>query len=150
MLEEQLTQAIIGACIEVHKHLGPGLLESAYEQCLCYERTLRGLKVARQVDLPVVYKGVKIDCAYKMDIVVEDRVVLELKSVESLAGIHEAQLLSYLKLSGHRVGLLINFNVKLMVAGIVRRVVCPATLSPPALSSLPLPPCSPWSPWSPW
>ena len=119
MLEEELTQQIIAACIEVHKHLGPGLLESAYQQCLCHELTLRGMKFAPEVDLPVV----KLDCAYRMDLVVEGRVLLELKSIEQPAPIHEAQLISYLKLSGLRVGLLINFNVKLLVDGIVRRVL---------------------------
>ena len=123
MLEQELTEAIIGACIEVHKHLGPGLLESCYEQCLRRELSLRGLQFQKQVDLPVVYKGEKIDCAYRMDLVVEGRVLLELKSVDAIAPIHEAQLISYLKLSGIRVGLLVNFNVKLMVDGIVRRVV---------------------------
>jgi GxxExxY protein len=124
MLEEkELTELIIGACIEVHKQVGPGLLESAYEHFLCHELSLRGLRVARQVELPVVYKGVRLDCGYRIDIVVEDRVILELKAVEKLAPIHEAQLISYLKLSGKRVGLLINFHVKRMIDGIVRRVV---------------------------
>ena len=123
MLDEELTEAIIGACIEVHKHLGPGLLESAYQQCLCHELTLRGIQFAPEVDLPVVYKGVKLDCAYRMDVVVEGRVLLELKSIDRPAPIHEAQLISYLKLSGIRVGLLINFKVKVLVDGIIRRVV---------------------------
>ena len=123
MLDEELTEAIIGACIEVHKHLGPGLLESAYQQCLCYELTLRGIQFSPEVDLPVVYKGVTLDCAYRMDIVVEGRVLLEIKSIDRPAPIHEAQLISYLKLSGIRVGLLINFNVKVLVDGIIRRVV---------------------------
>jgi GxxExxY protein len=123
MLDEELTEAIIGACIEVHKHLGPGLLESAYQQCLCHELTLRGIQFTPEVDLPVVYKGVKLDCAYRMDIVVEGRVLLEIKSIERPAPIHEAQLISYLKLSGIRVGLLINFNVKVLVDGLIRRVV---------------------------
>ena len=123
MLDEELTEAIIGACIEVHKHLGPGLLESAYQQCLCYELTLRGIQFSPEVDLPVVYKGVTLDCAYRMDIVVEGRVLVEIKSIDRPAPIHEAQLISYLKLSGIRVGLLINFNVKVLVDGIIRRVV---------------------------
>src|SRR5205823_891082 len=114
---------IIGACIEVHKQLGPGLLESGYEKCLGRELGLRGLKFATQVKLPVLYKGLKIDCAYRMDIVVEARVLLEIKSVEKLARIHEAQLITYLKLSGLRVGLLANFNVERMIDGIIRRVV---------------------------
>ena len=124
MLEEkELTEQIIGACIEVHKEVGPGLLESAYEHFLCHELSLRGLQVARQVKLPVVYKGVTIDCGYRIDIIVEDRVILELKAVEKLAPIHEAQLISYLKLSGKRVGLLINFHVRKMIDSIMRRVV---------------------------
>ena|SRR5581483_8136481 len=123
MVDEELTQAIIGACVEVHKHLGPGLLESAYQRCLCHELALRQIQFASQVDLPVVYKGVKLDCAYRMDLVVEGRVLLELKSIEKPAPIHEAQLISYLRLSGLRVGLLVNFNTKKLVDGIIRRVV---------------------------
>jgi len=110
LLEEELTQEIIGAAIEVHRVLGPGLLESAYEECLCHELSLRDLSFSRQVELPVVYKGIKLDCGYRMDMVVEGRVLLELKTVEKLAPIHEAQLLTYMRLSGIRVGLLINFH----------------------------------------
>ncbi|MBI3644479.1 MAG: GxxExxY protein [Acidobacteriales bacterium] len=117
------TGPIIGAAIEVHRQLGPGLLESAYEECLCHELHLRGLTFERQVDLPVSYKGFRLDCGYKMDLVVEQQVVLELKCVEKLLPIHEAQLLTYLKLSGKRVGLLINFNVSLLTQGIIRRVL---------------------------
>jgi GxxExxY protein len=117
------TARIIGAAIEVHRALGPGLLESAYEECLCHELYLRGLAFQRQVDLPVPYKGLKLDCGYKMDVVVEDEVVLELKSIEKILPVHEAQLLTYLKLSGKRVGLLINFNVPLLTQGIIRRVL---------------------------
>jgi len=117
------TARIIGAAIEVHRALGPGLLESAYEECLCHELYLRGLAFQRQVDLPVPYKGLKLDCGYKMDVVVEDEVVLELKSIEKIVPVHEAQLLTYLKLSGKRVGLLINFNVPLLTQGIIRRVL---------------------------
>jgi GxxExxY protein len=94
------TASIIGDAIEVHRHLGPGLLVSAYEECLCHELHLHGLNFLRQVDLPVAYKGLKLDCGYRIDLVVEDEVVLELKSVEKLTPIHEAQLLTYLKLSG--------------------------------------------------
>src|SRR5581483_10660385 len=112
MLEqEHLTESIIGAAIDVHRELGPGLLESAYEECLCHELHLRSLAFQRQVELPVTYKGLKLDCGYKLDIVVEEQVVLELKSVEQILPIHQAQLLTYLRLSGKRVGLLINFNV---------------------------------------
>ncbi len=117
------TASIIGAAIEVHRQLGPGLLESAYEQCLCHELHLRGLPFKCQVDLPVAYKGLQLDCGYKIDIIVNDEVVLELKSVESILPVHEAQLLRYLKLSGKKVGLLINFNVPLLSRGIIRRVL---------------------------
>jgi GxxExxY protein len=109
------TSPIIGAAIEVHRQLGPGLLESAYEECLCHELHLRGLAFERQVSLPVCYKGLKLDCGYMLDLIVAREVVLELKSVEKLLPIHEAQLLTYLKLSGKRVGLLINFNVPLLM-----------------------------------
>jgi len=123
LIDEALTEQIIGAAIEVHRHLGPGLLESAYEECLCHELQLRGLTFKRQVNLPVVYKGVALDCGYKMDIIVEDRVVIELKCVESVLGVHQAQLLTYLKLSGKRGGLLLNFHVSVMTRGIVRKVL---------------------------
>ena len=123
LVDEALTKEIIGAAIEVHRHLGPGLLESAYEECLCHELQLRGLAFRRQVSLPVVYKSVALDCGYKMDLVVQDRVVVELKCVESILGVHHAQLLTYLKLSGKRVGLLLNFHVSVMTRGIVRRVL---------------------------
>ena len=123
LVDEALTQEIIGAAIEIHRHLGPGLLESAYEECLCHELKVRGLNFRRQVSLPVVYKGVSLDCGYKMDLVVEDRVVIELKCVEAVLGVHQAQLLTYLKLSGRRVGLLFNFHVSVMTRGIVRKVL---------------------------
>jgi GxxExxY protein len=117
------TAAIIGAAIEVHRQLGPGLLESAYEQCLCHELHLGGVPFKCQVDLPVSYKGPQLDCGYKIDIIVNDEVVVELKSVERILPVHEAQLLTYLKLSGKNVGLLINFNVPLLMRGIIRRVL---------------------------
>ena len=120
---EEITQVILGAAIEVHKTLGPGLLESVYEVCLCHELDLRGLHYVRQVDLPVTYKGRELDCGYRLDMVVEDAVILELKSVEKLLPIHEAQLLTYLRLSGKTVGFLINFNVPVLKQGIVRRVL---------------------------
>ena len=123
LLEEQLTEQIIGAAIEVHRELGPGLLESAYEQCFCHELRLLGLSFRCQIDLPVTYKGLKFDCGYRVDVVVEDSVVVELKSVEQVLPIHQAQLLTYLRLSGKRVGLLINFNVALLKNGIIRRVL---------------------------
>ena len=120
---EKITQVILGGAIEVHKALGPGLLESVYEACLCHELELRGLHYRCQVDLPVTYKGRELDCGYRLDLVVEDAVVLELKSVEKLLPIHEAQLLTYLRLSGKSVGFLINFNVPVLKNGIVRRVL---------------------------
>ena len=119
----QLSYNIIGAAIEVHRVLGPGLLESAYEECLCHELDLRGLAYERQKPLPVVYKDVRLDAGYRIDILVENRVVLELKAVETLLPIHEAQLLTYLKLGGWQVGLLINFNVAVLKDGIRRRVL---------------------------
>jgi GxxExxY protein len=117
------TAAIIGAAIEVHRQLGPGLLESAYEQCLCHELHLRGLPFKCQVNLPVSYKGLQLDCGYKIDVIVNDEVIVELKSVERILPVHEAQLLTYLKLSGKRAGLLINFNSALLTQGIIRRVL---------------------------
>jgi GxxExxY protein len=117
------TAAIIGAAIEVHRQLGPGLLESAYEQCLCHELHLRGMPFECQVDLPVSYKGLQLDCGYKIDLVVGNEVIVELKSVERILPVHEAQLLTYMKLSGKRVGLLINFNSSLLTQGIIRRVL---------------------------
>ncbi|HYG73833.1 MAG TPA: GxxExxY protein [Planctomycetota bacterium] len=118
-----ITETVIGAAIEVHRSLGPGLLESTYESCLAYELSQRGLRFETQKALPVVYKEVRLDCGYRIDFLVEDLVIVELKSVEEIAPIHEAQLLSYLKLSGRKVGLLINFNVKMLKDGIKRRVL---------------------------
>jgi GxxExxY protein len=120
---KQLTEQIIGAAIEVHREVGPGLLESAYQTCLCREFTLRGLPFECQKPLPLIYKGEKLDCGYRLDIVVADAVVLEIKSVEGLERIHEAQLLTYLKLSKLKIGLLINFNVPVLKDGIKRRVL---------------------------
>jgi GxxExxY protein len=123
LMHEELTGRILSAGIEVHRTLGPGLLESAYEQCLCHELELAGIAFERQVPLPVVYKGVRLDCGYDMDVVVEEKVVLELKAVEGLLPIHEAQLLTYLKLGGYRVGLLVNFNMAVLKEGIRRLVL---------------------------
>lgn len=123
MMKEELTEGIIGAAIEVHRQLGPGLFESTYEQCLCYELSSRGLSVKCQMQLPVQFRDVFIDCGYRVDILVNETVVLELKSVKKLLPIHEAQLLTYLRLSGKRVGLLINFNVTKLKDGIVRRIL---------------------------
>ena len=117
-----LTHKIIGAAIEVHRLLGPGLLESAYEECLCKELTLRGLVHERQKPVPVIYKGVKLECGYRIDILVEHRIVVELKSIEQMAPVHEAVLLTYLKLSGNRVGLLINFHVPVLKEGVRRYI----------------------------
>jgi len=118
----KLSNKIIGAAIEVHKTLGPGLLESAYEQCLCHELNLRILSFERQKELPVVYKQIKLDCGYRLDIVVEETIILELKSCEKIEPIHKAQLLTYLKLSGISLGLILNFNMPTMREGIVRLV----------------------------
>ncbi len=117
------TAAIIGAAIEVHRALGPGLLESAYEECLCHELHLRGLSFERQVDLPVTYKGLHLGCGYKIDLIVEHEVVLELKAIETILPVHEAQLLTCMKLSGRHVGLLINFNTPVLTRGIKRIVL---------------------------
>jgi GxxExxY protein len=123
IIEEELTNAIIGGAIEVHREFGPGLLESAYEQCLRHELKLRGLNVQFQIPLPVLYKGERVDCGYRVDMIVNNAVLLELKAVEHLLPIHEVQLLTYLRLTRIRVGLLINFNVELLKRGIVRRVI---------------------------
>jgi GxxExxY protein len=118
----QLSNKIIGAAIEVHKAIGPGLLESAYERCLCRELALRGVSFKSQVPLPLIYKGEKLDCGYQMDLVVENAVIIELKACEKIEPIHKAQLLTYLKLSDLKLGLLLNFNVPVMRDGITRIV----------------------------
>ena len=118
----ELSKRIIGSAIEVHKLLGPGLLESAYEECLCHELRLQSLSFERQKPLPVKYKGFKLDCGYRLDVVVEDTIILELKSCERIEPIHKAQLLTYLKLTRLNVGLLLNFNNVVMLDGIVRLV----------------------------
>ena len=120
--ENDISGKIIGAAIEVHKKLGPGLLESAYEECLCYEMQLRGIEFKRQVPLSLNYKGVDLDCGYRLDLLVEDKVIVELKSIEGLEPIHEAQMLTYLKLRNAWLGLIINFNVIMLKDG-VRRLV---------------------------
>ena len=116
----ELSGKVIGAAIEVHKILGPGLLESAYEECLCHELGLRAIRFERQKELPIEYKGTSLDCGYRLDIVVANRVIIELKACETLEAIHEAQLLTYLKLTGLKLGLLINFNVPVLKEGIRR------------------------------
>jgi GxxExxY protein len=123
LIEATLTKEIIGAAIEVHRNLGPGLLESAYEICICHELSTRGIAFQRQVEIPVVYKGVSLDCGYKLDLLVEHKVVLELKAVEAILPVYEAQLLTYLRLSGKHVGFLMNFHVSCMSSGIVRKVL---------------------------
>jgi GxxExxY protein len=133
----QLTEQIIGAAIEVHRQTGPGLMESAYEECLCYELSQLGLRFQRQVHLPVSYKGVKLDCGFKMDLLVEDTVVLELKTVDQLLPIHSAQLLTYLKLSGKKLGLLINFNEPVLTKGLKRLVNHFREPSGPTVTSAP-------------
>jgi GxxExxY protein len=127
------TKEVIGALIEVHRVLGPGLLESAYESCLCHELGLRGLKHARQRPLAVEYKGTLIECGYRLDLVVEERVLIELKTVECMLPIHKAQVITYLRLSGIPVGLLVNFNVRALKEGLYR--LWPAS-SPFSSSSL--------------
>ena len=115
---DSITRAIIGAAIEVHRVLGPGLLESAYQACLEYELFQRDIKFARQVPVPIVYRTVKVECGYRLDFLIEGGVVVEIKSVERLAPIHSAQMITYLKLTGCRVGLIINFNVSMLKEGI--------------------------------
>ena len=121
----ELTAIVIGCAIEVHRALGPGLLESAYEICLCRELSLRGIPLKRQVAIPVEYKGVKLDCGYRADLIVGGKILVEIKAVDQLAPIHEAQVLSYLKLSGLKVGLLINFNERVLTHGVRRKVLGP-------------------------
>lgn len=118
-----ITDQIIGAAIEVHREVGPGLLESAYCRCLAREFELRGLRFRAEVQLPVTYKGVQLDCGYRLDFLVEDRVALEVKAIEKMVPVFEAQLLTYLKLSGCKTGLLIDFHVKVLKDGITRRVL---------------------------
>ncbi|MCW3789269.1 GxxExxY protein [Plebeiibacterium sediminum] len=122
MENKQLTERIIGCAIKVHKELGPGLLESAYQECLFYELQRQGFRVKKEVAMPLVYNEVKLECGYRLDLFVEDEVIIELKSVEHLHDIHMAQILSYLKLADKRTGLLINFNVTQLIKG-VKRVV---------------------------
>lgn len=120
---ESLSKDVLGAAIEVHKHLGPGLLESAYEECFSYELVQRGYRIERQKPIPVVYKEIKLDCGYRIDILVEDKIVLELKSVDCFNPVHEAQILTYMKFAQKKIGLLINFNVTMLKNGIKRYVL---------------------------
>lgn len=119
----KISEQVIGAAIEVHKALGPGLLESACEECLCRELALRSIPFERQRSLPVEYKGAKLDCGYRLDLLVDKTVVVEIKAIETIQPIHEAQLLAYLKLGGWKLGLLINFNVPVLKDGIRRRIL---------------------------
>jgi len=132
---EDITGKIIGGAIKVHRALGPGLLESAYEACLAHELCSVGLAIQRQVSLPVVYDGVTLDCGYRLDLLVEQVVIIEIKSVQKILPIHEAQLLTYLRLSSRPVGLILNFNVLRMTDGITRRAL---TKSPAAALRGPL------------
>lgn len=120
IIENELSNIIIGCAIEVHKQLGPGLLESAYRECLSYELTKAGLRVIKEKPLPVVYKEVKLDHGYRIDILVEDKVVIEIKTVEAFTDVHTAQLLTYLRLGNYKLGLLLNFYVSVMKSGIKR------------------------------
>jgi GxxExxY protein len=120
---EEISREVIGAAIEVHRALGPGLLESAYEHCLCHELKLRGINHERQVPVPVFYKGLELDCAYRLDLVVDRQLVVEIKAVDSVLPVHTAQLLTYLKLTGIRIGLLMNFHVNTLRDGIKRVVL---------------------------
>jgi GxxExxY protein len=119
---DEISDAVIGACIEIHQHLGPGLLESAYEECLCHELSARGIPFERQKPLPVTYKSVRLDCGYRIDLIVAEKLIVELKAVEELLPIHEAQLLTYLKLSNLPFGLLVNFHVPVLKHGLKRIV----------------------------
>ncbi|MEM6257644.1 MAG: GxxExxY protein [Planctomycetota bacterium] len=123
MQVNELTEQIIGAAIDVHRVLGPGLLESAYESCLCLELSQRDIRFQRQVEMPLEYKGSTVDCGFRFDLLVEGLVIMELKAVDRVLPIHEAQLMSYLRLSKLKTGLLINFNVTRLVDGITRRVL---------------------------
>jgi GxxExxY protein len=133
-VENEITERIIGAAIEVHRHVGPGLLESAYEECLCYEMDHRGLQFLRQVAFPIRYKGILFEASYRIDLLVEECVIVEVKSTEGLIPVHCAQLLTYLRLSDKRVGLLINFNVAMLKDGIKRVVNAFEIGSTPRLS----------------
>ena len=123
MEENLITEKIIGCAIEVHKQLGAGLLESAYEECLFYELINKGLNVKKQLALPLVYKEIKLDAGYRIDLLVENKVIIEIKSVDAIADIHKAQLMTYMKLANVKVGLLMNFNVTRLKDGIVRWII---------------------------
>ena len=123
LLHKELSDQVIGAAIEIHRQLGPGLLESAYQACLAHELSLRGILFVSQLDLPLTYKGVQLDVGYRIDLLVEDKIIIELKAVEKVLPIHEAQLLTYLRLLRKPVGLLLSFFVPVLKDGIIRRVL---------------------------
>ena len=123
MNENELSNIVIGAAIEVHKHLGPGLLESAYHQCLIRELSLKGIAFESEKPIPIEYKGINLDCSYRLDLMIESKLVVELKAVDSILPIHEAQMLTYLRLTGSRLGLILNFGVPIMKDGIKRVVL---------------------------
>ena len=120
MNENEISQKIIGCAIEVHKHLGPGLLESAYQECLCYELRKMGLKVQRQKPMPIIYKEIKLDHGYRIDLLVQDKVVVEIKTIDAFHEVHTAQVLTYLRLGEYKLGLLLNFRTTLLKNGIKR------------------------------
>jgi GxxExxY protein len=121
--DRDLTERVIGLAIDVHRHLGPGLLESAYEECLCFEFKQAGIEHRRQVPLPVVYKDVRLDCGYRIDILVRQQMIIEIKATERIVPVHEAQILTYLRLSGYKIGLLLNFNSVVLKDGLRRFVL---------------------------
>ena len=123
LYEEELSEAIIGAAVEVHRHLGPGLLESAYQICLAHEFYLRNIPYQQELTIPIEYKGLKLDANYRLDFLVDKKIVVELKAIEVVLPVHEAQLIPYLQLTGCRAGLLINFNVDRLIKGITRRAL---------------------------
>jgi GxxExxY protein len=136
---KKLSEQIIGAAIDVHRELGPGLLESAYEECMCYELSIRGVPFERQKTLPVAYKAIRMDCGYRLDLLVAETVVVEVKAIEQVCKVHEAQLLTYLRTGGWPLGLIINFNVTRLIDGITRRVGRAAlneSFSVPSVSSV--------------
>lgn len=133
----RISEEIIGAAIEVHRELGPGLLESSYESCLAYELESRGLRIGRQIPVPVMYRGLQIECGYRLDLVVEDEVIVEIKAVEKLIPVHDAQILTYLKLTKIPIGLLLNFNVPLMKQGVRRFMARRAGHQPTSLNPSP-------------
>src|SRR6266851_2104705 len=132
--DRDLTERVIGLAIDVHRHLGPGLLESAYEECLSFELSQAGIEHRRQVPLPVVYKDVRLDCGYRIDIVVRQQLIIEIKAIERIVPVHEAQILTYLRLSGYKVGLLLNFNSVVLKDGLRRFVLRQSPISVTSVS----------------